>query len=605
MATKKQRAFINAAIANPEVAKKILDIIDWYEAGGSGGGGDVVSVNGQQGVVVLDTDDITESGAKYFTDARAKAAAVVNSTVGNEIDQAASVSALKLYAVPLTQKGANNGVATLDAGGKVPVSQLPNSVMTYEGTYNASTNTPALADGIGDAGSVYIVSVGGTQDFGSGDITFAAGDWVVYNGSIWQKSSSSATVVSVNGQTGVVVLTTANIAEDTNLYFTEQRAQDALASTISDINDDITQEILDRETADLSLQDNIDTKANIVLPVNSQYVYVNYLVGNDTTGTGANDNPFKTINGAISTINDASLNKPYVIGLLGAWQVETSDILIKPFVHIVGMGQRATYIRSPGFNIKPHSSHSTGTSWVLLKNFYLGGGTGINWDLQSIGGSNSALIIENLTITGALTYKGRNAGGGDYLEMYTGIQFGTVTLDSVYSQIQTWELISTVNITNSQSVGGYTATINNSNFNNSIVVNNTSISLNNCGYPGTSGLTTTNTVTIDSYRGVPPVARRTFSIGTTYNEYADVAAGNFIDSFNSTTDWTFNLGFYEHTVSAATHGKGLNPEVQVYELNGAIYEMTIPSILVNASGDVTIQINQTPDLRFTGKLIIS
>lgn len=103
-----------------------------------------------------------------------------------------------------SEKGQNNGYASLDAGGKIPASQLPSSVIEYKGTWNASTNTPTLADGTGDPGDVYIVSVGGTQNLGSGNITFDAGDWVMYNGSVWQKSTGSNAVASVNGQTGVV-----------------------------------------------------------------------------------------------------------------------------------------------------------------------------------------------------------------------------------------------------------------------------------------------------------------------------------------------------------------------------------------------------------------
>jgi hypothetical protein len=131
--------------------------------------------------------------------------------------------------------GANNGVATLDSGGKVPVSQLPSAVMTFEGTWNASTNSPALADGTGNAGMVYVVSVAGSQDLGSGSQTFAAGDWVVYNASgVWQKSINSNAVASVNGQTGVVSLTTDNVSEgSTNLYFTNARAVSALSSSLS------------------------------------------------------------------------------------------------------------------------------------------------------------------------------------------------------------------------------------------------------------------------------------------------------------------------------------------------------------------------------------
>lgn len=117
-------------------------------------------------------------------------------------------------AIPLAQKAANNGVATLDAGGKIPAAQLPNTVMEFKGNYNATTNTPTLVDGTGNAGDVYLVNVAGTQDFGSGSQTFAVGDWVVYSGSIWQKSINSNTVVSVNGQQGVVQVNADDVPYD-------------------------------------------------------------------------------------------------------------------------------------------------------------------------------------------------------------------------------------------------------------------------------------------------------------------------------------------------------------------------------------------------------
>ena len=58
----------------------------------------VSSVNTQTGDVVLDTDDVLEGSTNlYHTVARARAAAVVNSTAGSETDQAASVDAMKTY----------------------------------------------------------------------------------------------------------------------------------------------------------------------------------------------------------------------------------------------------------------------------------------------------------------------------------------------------------------------------------------------------------------------------------------------------------------------------------------------------------------------------
>ena len=57
----------------------------------------------------------------------------------------------------------------------------------YLGSWDASTNTPELANGVGQNGNFYMVSVSGTVDFGAGAIVFTAGDTVIYNGSIWQK----------------------------------------------------------------------------------------------------------------------------------------------------------------------------------------------------------------------------------------------------------------------------------------------------------------------------------------------------------------------------------------------------------------------------------
>jgi hypothetical protein len=97
-----------------------------------------------------------------------------------------------------SEKGNANGYASLDSLGKVPISQLPSSLMEYKGMWNAATNTPTLANGTGDTGDVYICNVAGTVNFGAGPITFAVGDYVIYSGTIWQRSSGAVgTVTSV------------------------------------------------------------------------------------------------------------------------------------------------------------------------------------------------------------------------------------------------------------------------------------------------------------------------------------------------------------------------------------------------------------------------
>jgi hypothetical protein len=169
-----------------------------------------------------------------------------------------------------SEKGANNGVATLDSGGKVPTSQLPNSVMEYQGNWNASTNTPTLVDGTGNNGDVYRVSVAGSQNLGSGSITFAVGDFAIYNGSIWEKSLNSNEVTSVNSQTGVVVLDTDDVLEGTSQYFTDERAQDAVGTILTD-----------SASIDFTYADGTPSITATVLPAGVDHDSLNNFVANE------------------------------------------------------------------------------------------------------------------------------------------------------------------------------------------------------------------------------------------------------------------------------------------------------------------------------------
>ena len=109
--------------------------------------------------------------------------------------------------IPTTEKGVALGVATLDAGGKVPVSQIPAlGDLNYQGTWNASTNSPTLTSSVGTKGYYYVVNVAGSTNL-NGITDWQVGDWAVYNGSAWQKIDNTDAVTSVNGYTGTVVLT--------------------------------------------------------------------------------------------------------------------------------------------------------------------------------------------------------------------------------------------------------------------------------------------------------------------------------------------------------------------------------------------------------------
>lgn len=128
-------------------------------------------------------------------------------------DLAAPTSAISMnnnkvtsLATPTTSTdGATKGyVDTAVAGGT-----------SSKGAWNASTNTPALADGVGTAGWLYLVSVSGTQNLGSGSISFSAGDSVLYSGTVWQKIAGAATVYTAVAPI-VVTSTVISAATDTD-----------------------------------------------------------------------------------------------------------------------------------------------------------------------------------------------------------------------------------------------------------------------------------------------------------------------------------------------------------------------------------------------------
>ena len=99
----------------------------------------------------------------------------------------------------------------------------------YQGTWNASTNTPTLASGVGTKGYYYIVSVAGSTNL-DGITDWNVGDWAIYDGTAWQQVDNTDAVVSVNGFTGAVSLTTSNISEGTNLYYTDARARGSVSA---------------------------------------------------------------------------------------------------------------------------------------------------------------------------------------------------------------------------------------------------------------------------------------------------------------------------------------------------------------------------------------
>jgi hypothetical protein len=105
------------------------------------------------------------------------------------------------------QKAAINGLASLDASGHVPVSQMPAAALgalSYKGALDASVGTYPASPAKGD---YYVVNVVGTIS----TVAYKIGDWATYDGTSWDKVDNGQSITSVSGRTGVIVLTATDV----------------------------------------------------------------------------------------------------------------------------------------------------------------------------------------------------------------------------------------------------------------------------------------------------------------------------------------------------------------------------------------------------------
>ena len=134
------------------------------------------------------------------------------------IDIQGDISDIQSNYIPLTQKGAANGVATLGADQKIPASQIPAMAITETFVVADEAARLALDAQIGDVAIQTDVSK--TYILQGSDPTESA-DWV-------ELQTPASPVQSVNGQVGIVVLDSDDVAEGSaNLYFTDARARTA------------------------------------------------------------------------------------------------------------------------------------------------------------------------------------------------------------------------------------------------------------------------------------------------------------------------------------------------------------------------------------------
>lgn len=279
----------DAKVTNDDQSIYIWDGSAWQLSSG-GGGGAVASVQGLTGVVVLDTDDVPQGSTNLYFDA--------------------------------SLLGSPNGIAELDAGGTVPLSQLPSSIfgaVNYVGTWDANTNSPALASGVGTQGDYYVVSVSGTTTI-DGISSWGVNDWIVFNGAVWEKVANAVNIVSVNGQTGVVSLDSDDISEGaTNLYFTNERVDDRVnALLVAGTNITLTYND-PANTLTIDAAGGLATIENAVTPLTS--FNANQVLTANGAGTEVVGNDELTFDNTTKALSVKDGNGDEVFGALGVARV--------------------------------------------------------------------------------------------------------------------------------------------------------------------------------------------------------------------------------------------------------------------------------------------
>lgn len=188
-------AFVNAEITNDTYSKAQLDAgqLDNRYYTEAEVDSKLAAQNGANDISVTPTGNLTSSNVQ-------SALVELQGDIDNRYTKT-ETNTLLSNKVDDTEKGSANGVATLDANGKVTLTQIPDSVLgqlEYQGVWDFTTLPTAT-----QKGQYWVASVSGNG--------YIVGDWAVWNGSAFDKIDNTDAVATVAGRTGNVVLTKSDV----------------------------------------------------------------------------------------------------------------------------------------------------------------------------------------------------------------------------------------------------------------------------------------------------------------------------------------------------------------------------------------------------------
>lgn len=363
------------------------------------------------------------------------------------------------------------------------------------------------------------------------------------------------------------------------------------------------------------LQDALDLKADLSIfdLLNPEEIYVDVQGGSDTTGTGSVVLPLETIEKALTLTTDTS--KHYNI-FLSPGQYGAGPITIPSNVNVSGRG--ASIDVTVTIDFIPLSEAFPIYSGLSL--------TDVTFDM-----SPASLVVAtfsegtyNITRTdntfGVYLYRVNDSIVNDFSltgnASYNNVLFtGTGTVENGGQLL----LDGCIQGTNLNVIGTGIIVMSSCIFPGSITgtpdgPNTPTVMSDSSSFKFGGTITGANVVDMDSSLYIS-FSQGTPSDWTTDPQEVKAAldelaarpvgtAAKYTDDFVIADFTGPTLGIYELSYPAATHLIGLYPLIQVFELSGAVYSPVDVQTVIDGSGNIVISVNEVPDQRFDGRIII-
>jgi len=426
-------------------------------------------------------------------------------------------------------------VLTVNSQGIVTsVSTQATNAPSYQGVWNASTNTPTLTSSVGTAGYYYVVSVAGNTTL-NGVSNWNVGDWAIFENSVWQKIPGSTsesftnlttTNLAVTGLTGYMYAnnTTGNVTASTTIPTT------ALSGTITNA------QLANSTISGVSLGSNLfNLTAGTGVNFSSGTTYNgSTAITINATGTGGTVTSVSASGGTTGlSFTGSPITTSGTLTLGGTLAVSNGGTGV-----VSSSGANSVVLRDANGNINANcvfegftSQSATGTTTVLTASSVQ------NWTITGSGGQTIQLPdATTLPIGAVFTFNNNQASGTIVVKNNSGTTvcttqsgaFIVITLLSNSSSAGSWDYhnLAPSNVSWSTNTFDYSGSITSATWNGNVIAYNrggTGIST----APTQGGVVYGASSTTQGYTSAGTAGQVLISNGTSAPTFGAVAGGSF------------------------------------------------------------------------------